>query len=463
MGRLQLLFLSLAPLVVAMRESFVTLSLILFGLVPGPGDIGTMDKALAGDARGTDIISLEAMAANLRVSPYKNARFKTPVKVAILDVGFDGYETEVGRTLPLDTRFHEGPLPAAPGSAQGKHGLYMAQILAGLLKQVPALDYELHLFYAQGFSNLRAAVRTIARDQFDVALYAQVWEYGGNGDGKGFINQVVDAAASETHGAGVLWINASGNLRENMYRAPIEVTRDRWAWLPGENQSVRVRCFRNEKGKCPLRVVLSWNDFKDDVAEGTEKDLDLVLADDTLGIIETSGLRQKSRPFPEGEAGSTLYPREIIQTEVEPGLYYIRVKVRSENFNRRNDELKIITGGEFIRQLDTTSAETLMPPADNPNVLTVGAYDSSISSFSIRLGKPELVFPSKVELRNGDVFKGSSNSAAVAAAAAVILKALDPTLNRSEIRAWLSRAASGGQSTPGAMLHLPSDFPALND
>lgn len=415
--------------------------------------LGLFSVTYASSAGLEEFTNLDSFAKALQIDLYPDRHSVRPVKIAILDNGFRGYADELGRTLPVSTKFHPGPVAVDPNT-EDAHGLFMAQMVAGLLSRAPNIQYELHLFSSFGYSNLEKAVETISNEKFDIALYAQVWEYGGNGDGRGFINRLVSRATQ----AGVTWINATGNYKDATYQGPVERTEDDWAWLPGRNQSVQVRCLENPKGKCPLRIVLSWNDFKDDVRLGTDKDLDLVLTDDALRIIETSGLKQRNEGAP-NEPGTSLYPREIIQTEVKPGLYFIRVKIRSQNFDRQTDRLRIVTKGDFTTQIDTTHEETLLPPADHSDVIAVGASDSEKSSDSKSMNKPDLLFPSLITLENGEQYKGSSNSSAAAAAAAVALKALQPELSKDALLELLSGASSSHQG-PGAGIGGTPEGPA---
>jgi hypothetical protein len=371
------------------------------------------------------------------------------VKIAILDNGFRGYKAELGKTLPTSTVFREGPVKVDP-KEEDQHGLFMAQLLSGLLGKTPGISYKLHLFSAFGYSNLEAAVEKVIAEKFDVVLYAQVWEYGGNGDGKGFINTLVSQATS----AGITWINAAGNFGDATHRAQIESNEDGWAKLPGPNNSVRVRCVKSSAKKCQLRVVLSWNDFKNEVGEGTDKDLDLIVTDDALKIVKTSALQQK-KSFPEGAPGMTLYPREIVQAEVDPGIYLIRVKDRSKNFDVESDEMRITVSGDHVHLNDPLADDTLLAPADNKSVITVGASDSEKSGFSKSGKKPDLVFPSLVELENGEQYKGSSNSSAVVAAAVAIVKSVKgKALSNKQLVGLLNAGHTGG-SVGGTGRGLP--------
>ncbi|MES2963301.1 MAG: protease [Bdellovibrionota bacterium] len=394
---------------------------------------------------------LDQVASALKLDSFRTAKAARTVRIAILDNGFRGYQAEVGKSLPASTKFHAGPVAVDP-QGEESHGLFMAQIVAGLLGKNPQLPYELHLYSAFGYSNLEQAVQAIANEKFDVVLYSQVWEYGGNGDGRGFINALVSRATGST-----VWVNASGNFGDATFKTAITAMEDAWAKLPGPNNAVRVRCQTNSRGKCQLRALLTWNDFKDDVAQGTDKDLDLVLTDDTLKIVRTSGLQQvKSMPTPP-TPGTSLYPREIIQAELTPGVYFLRVKVRSSNFTS-TDSLKLHATGDFIQQVDANSkTESLLPPADNAAVITVGASDSAKSAVSTSMGKPELVTRSLLTLTSGDAYKGSSNAAAVAAALAAMVKSVKPDLDRAQVLTLLKGDVGGfvtGQGLPIEVLEF---------
>ena len=407
-----------------------------FGFVLAVAVSATSSAALA---LSTPFKNIDQIADSLGLSTYAQSQSAKTIKIAILDNGFKGYKAQLGKTLPKSTKYHPGPVPVDSKNEE-VHGLYMAQIVAGLLAKTPGIKYELHLFSAFGYSNLDKAVTTLVEDNYDLALYAQVWEYGGNGDGRGFINSVVNRATA----GGLVWINAAGNFGDNTYRAPVEKLADDWAYLPSPNRGVRIRCLENAKRKCNLRAVLSWNDFKDDMNLGTDKDLDLVLSDDTLKVLRTGGLQQVTSISGDSQ-GKSLYPREIVEAELSPGIYELRVKVRSQNFSKAGDELRIVTSGDYIEQLDKTAAdETLLSPADNATVITVGATDSEKSSKSASRGKPEYSVASALVLENGDMYKGSSNSSAMAVALAAVYKSQKPEATRADVLAFLG----GRESLP---------------
>lgn len=425
--------------------------------------VGSPPTPLSGPA--LTITDLEPFIQGLHLEPlYARSAEARPLRIAVLDNGFAGYKTVLGTLLPANTFYHPGPVDSpTPGDP---HGTVMAEIIYRIMTdsgKYPGLTPELHLYDSRGYSNFKAAVDDCIARKVDLILYAQVWEYGGNDDGKGFINAVVDQATQ----AGITWVNASGDFGETTFQSMIMDARDSWVELPGPNESVIIRCERNPAGGCPLRLVLSWNDFKNNVNEGTDKDLDLILTDDTLNIVQSSQLVQKLRD--DHQPGTTLYPREIIMTLLKPGTYYARVKDRSHNFGPR-DRLRLTASGDFISMPQHTFGETLLPPADNPSVITVGASDTRRTGVAPELKKPEIEIPSRMHLQGGPTFYGTSSAAAVVVAGIGILKETDPeqlgsASNSTLIRAFLSLLHAPSQPVPAApsttpVTHSPAPSPA---
>lgn len=404
----------------------------------------SISPAQAGD-RGGQFQNLDQMIEALNLRPYFQAgvKKKRKLKVAILDNGFREADGEIGGALPENTEIHAPKVK--PEGEEEIHGFYMAKIFWSLLslggeddRFAPA---EFHLYPTYGYSNFEAAVNDVIDREIDIVLYSQTWEYGGNFDGTGFIDALVDKAVD----AGVLWINNAGNFGDTTYNASIKSGTDDWVKLPGRNESVEIRCGEeaakeSKDKKCKLRTVLSWNDFSDDTEEGTDKDLDFVLTDDTLNVIQSASLVQMKDP---GKTpGASKYPREIITADLDPGLYLLRVKNRSKNFTGK-DKLRITASGDFITMQDYDKNESLLAPADNKGVITVGATDTKKSSLSVKLKKPELYTASLVSITKKENFKGTSNSAAMVAAGAAILFSVDRDLTIKDFLKQVSQSGAG--------------------
>jgi hypothetical protein len=405
-------------------------------------------SALAED-RGAQFQNLDKMIEelNLRAHFAPGRAPKKQLKVAILDNGFRYAAEEIGKSLPANTEIHPGSVPTQ--GEEDSHGFYMARILWSLIslggKETRYAPAEFHLYNSYGYTNLKNAVEDVIARKIDIVLYAQTWEYGGNHDGRGFINALVNQATE----AGVLWINNSGNFGAGTFNSAIENGRDDWLKLPDLNSSVAIRCEQNPTGKCPLRAVLSWNSFSDDVEIGTDKDLDFVLTDDTLNVIASSSLIQKANP-PANQPGVSKYAREILSAELAPGAYFLRVKNRSKNFSAL-DRLRITTSGEFLTLPRADKQESLLAPADNARVISVGALDSDRTGISLRMRKPELWTNSLVSLSRENNYKGSSNSAAMVAAGAIVLLSQE-NLSRENFLSRTSQSIPTGEVGQGYSL-----------
>lgn len=385
-----------------------------------------LSLAFSNACQGAQIQNLNQMIEELNLRPYFDLEPTKKIKVAILDNGFKGAASAIGNELPSFTKLHSARAPLE--GEEEAHGFYMAKIFWEVLTlggtDTRFAPREFHLYPAYGYTNFKFAVEDAIRRKVDVILYSQTWEYGGNFDGKGFINALVNKAAD----AGIVWINNAGNFGDTTFNSSIQNGKDDWVKLPGQNSSLEFRCQENPTGKCPLRAVLSWNSFSNSIEQGTDKDLDFVLTDDTLSIIQTSSLVQSKGKEP----GSSLYPREIVSAEIKPGLYFLKVKNRSNNFSA-SDRLRISLSGDFVKLENFDRTESLPTPADNPRVLTVGALDSEKSSVSEKNRKPELLTNSLVSLSSSENFKGSSNSAAMVAASATILYSLGAQKNKATL------------------------------
>src|SRR5262249_4290639 len=165
------------------------------------------------------ITNLDAIEKFLKLKSFKSCKFDRRVRIAVLDNSFYGYQTEVGKRLPADTQYFPGVTSDADRfEDKSMHGLFMAILIHEIvLKSGCQADYQLSLFNSNGLTKFTDAVNSVVRDGYDIVLYSQVWEYGGNVDSRGFINAIVNKALD----AGILWINAAGNFGRLMRIAPV--------------------------------------------------------------------------------------------------------------------------------------------------------------------------------------------------------------------------------------------------
>jgi hypothetical protein len=152
------------------------------------------------------LANAEAMRKQLGLSPaYSNVSGLDNIKVAILDFGFEGidgtrpyvpanavvvenYDPEFVRKFQLgDPAYTKGFMPG------NSHGRTMAQIIWAITGFQPN-GPRLFLLNANGPTMLRRAVRYAMEAKVDIILFSGAFEGGGNGDGHGPINAIVNEA-----------------------------------------------------------------------------------------------------------------------------------------------------------------------------------------------------------------------------------------------------------------------------
>ena len=407
----------------------------------------------ADDSQVPPITNLGQIAKALQLQKFNGQNFGRKIKVAILDNGFGDYESEKGKGLPANTKYHGGASSAADKfENQVFHGLLMAKIVAQVIKKSGAeSNYELHLYNSYGYKKFESAVKSVIKNRFDIVLYSQTWEFGGNGDSKGFINALVDKAVA----AGIVWVNAAGNFGQSTRTEPIVGRREKSGeWVIFKNKGnkiadgVKVTCHAEKNEECNLRLVLAWNDFKDQVKVGTDKDLDLFLYDRNKKLIASSELHQKISKDP-SDPLTSLVPRETVSLNVKPGDYIARVKIVSDNFSSDDDQLRLTLSGYQMGMSAFRPNETILPPADNPGVITVGTTNDPNSSRSKELGRPDVSLGVGVKLKGSSILYSTSISAAIAAAYSVLEVGTGTPNNREAVLAAL-RAVAGTQQGPTA-------------
>src|SRR5262249_41080096 len=166
---------------------------------------------------------------------YQSVKGIETLKIAVLDYGFDGvdgkrpylpsntvvverYDADFVRRFSLgDPEYHK---PFAPGN---RHGRAMAQIIWAMTGSSPR-GPQFFLLNANGPTMLRRAVRYAIESKVDIILFSDVFEGGGNGDGRGPVNRIVADAIN----AGIIWINAAGNYGRCVYNGPVMVDAEGW-------------------------------------------------------------------------------------------------------------------------------------------------------------------------------------------------------------------------------------------
>jgi hypothetical protein len=325
----------------------------------------------------------------------------------------------------------------------------MAQLVWAMTGNSPHGPH-FYLLNANGPTLFHRAVRYAIEQKVDILLFAGSFEAAGNYDGRGSINAIVNEAIA----AGIIWINAAGNYGGSVYNGPVEHYRHGYLRLGKSDYSTALR-FRNLLDENVVTVTLTWNDYTDQEDAGTDKDLDLYVEDDQGRVLGSSTLRQIKGDRPAGP-GESRNPRErvvVSDLAAAPGREFrIRVKMHSGNFTNK-DRLRILVTalrdthyhdpqtGKMTRPvqlLDASEEGEVYPPADHPEVITVGEGSrySSLGPTADGRTKPDVVLAdSTAQFSSGEESKGSSNAAAYFAGVVAVIKAAQPSLQARHLLA----------------------------
>jgi hypothetical protein len=322
--------------------------------------------------------NLEALKKRFNLSTYYTHGYHGQrLKVGIFDNGFAGLKHSLGKRLPPNLKVEKSFDPRMQPSS---HGTKMAEIVYALTSGQNSYANnqsapEIFLFNTNGFTNLQTAIDRALELKIDLVLYAQVWEFGGQFDGDGFINSEINRALK----GGIVWINASGNGGASTYSGPINSKIGRWIEFKERNDRLQ---FIVPQDDTPTKVVLSWSDFKDSKNYKTNVDLDLIIEDSQGNLIQESRMSQTGSN--ESTPGFSAHARESIEVTLKRGTYSVGVyyksnsQLKEDSVDERN-RFRVTAVGSGITMPEGTPYDSLPIPADNQGVLAVGASDTDYS------------------------------------------------------------------------------------
>jgi hypothetical protein len=366
-------------------------------------------------------------------------------RIAVLDVGFDGYQALLGSELPAGVTPYDWSGEGLGGTG---HGTACAEIVHDM---APAAALDLHKVTTD--VELGNAVTQALADGVDAISMSLSWILGGPGDGTGPLANLV----AQARAGGILFAVGAGNLAEaswtgayHNYQAGSDNLHawdgvNRWFNFMGPGDG---RCYVYPAGT-PLVASLHWDDWP---LPTQDYDLHLVRwpgSGSTLYEVAHSGEPQT------GQAGQT--PEELIAFPASGSDCYAWVVRRVQS--DRNVCLRLLapTAGHLDQW---TPVSSLAFPADAPAALAVGAVDVNpphdlepYSSQGPTLGaggacsggsvRPDLVAYDRVSTATFGPAGFAGDSPAVphvAGAAALVLQAF-PTYGVDELQEYLEQQA----------------------
>jgi Subtilase family/Domain of unknown function DUF11/Fibronectin type III domain/WD40-like Beta Propeller Repeat len=373
------------------------------------------------------------------------------VKIAIIDLGFVGYQSLLGTALPssvvTDNRCG-GATTSSSVAVVTNHGTAVAELVHQM-----APGAQLYLICIDNEVDLALAEQDAIADGVQIVNHSISWFNTSRGDGTGAPGSP-DATVVDARAHGILWVNAAGNYATQHWSgnyAPDAVAPDETDFTPG-NTLNQVTIQSGEQA-C---AYLKWDDWP-----VTSEDFDLYLVQMSDDQIVDSSLGDQS----DGPAA----PIEgLCYTNTGPtkafGIGIVRYSAST------SPRLDLFYTGSSDLQYQTAGG-SLSEPASSPDALAVGAdcwqtgaleaYSSQGPTIDGRT-KPDLVAPDGVSTQTyggagatcGQTgFLGTSASSPQVAGAAAVLLGRYPTLSPAGLEADLEQTSISNDSPPS----VPND------
>ena len=378
----------------------------------------------------TDATPLESMTL-INATAWNSAGYNgSGVKIGILDVGFYNYSALLG-TAVANFSWSYG----IGGSGTDPHGTACAEVIHDI-----APNASLYLATCDTDINASYAVNWLISQNVSIISCSLSWLIDGPGDGTGTIDSVVNNASA----AGILWVTSAGNYAWGHWMGTCNDTTpsnptsnfSALSWLNFSSGS-QTDGFTTTAG-ANISIGLRWNDSWGN----SSNNYDLYLLNSSFQLVAWSNTSQT------GKQGDD--PVEVINIyNANDTQYYIKIAKYNATGTSQLDLFINFPNSLSSKNL----AYSLLPPADSPNAMTVGAvdwnYPTEIEYFSSRgpttdsRTKPEIVAPdrvSTVSLGDGN-FTGTSAAAPHVAGAAALVKQRYPAYNRSQIQSYLENNA----------------------
>lgn len=374
--------------------------------------------------------------------PYKTGG--SGVKVAVIDIGFDGYEDLLGTELPANVAHVSFFDDGSPG--QGRHGTGCAEVIHDM-----APDAELHLLAIDSYFDLDDALQYCIDNNIGIISQSLSFRGASASDGTGWECDLMRIA----HENGIIWVKSGGNDGSNHWSGlPSDPDGDGWINFSGQDEILELESRVDRY----YRVTIDWDDWGpwDGQAyrySGSDQDFDLYL-------FYWNGTQweefDKSVAIQDGDD----IPFESIRGLIEnDGRYGIGIRRVSGN---RDVRLHVIVPGSGsyggLRNLEYRTYEmSVNSSATCPDAVAAGAFrwdDLTLAYYSsqgpTRDGriKPEIAAPTQVSCSayGEHGFSGTSAACPHVAGAIALIRSRLPFTTREQILSILnSRAIDRGE------------------
>ena len=280
------------------------------------------------------------------------------VRVAVVDLGFSGWEALRGTELPANTYF-KSFLNSGSSYVPTEHGTAVAEIIHDVAPQA-----EIYLLQIAETADLVQAVDWCIDNSVHVANMSLAF-IGGPRDGTGYQAEQVNRAVD----AGVIWVCSAGNEAATHWQGIWRDDNANGVLDVGPNREVVAFTYPGPTGSyATVLTQLVWDLWPS--TSGLSFDLE----------IYRDSLRTQPMAASNGFPSLSLAHRMVVLEGIAAGRYYISVVHRFG---------AIPAGLRFDLYLDNNIAHQVAPadpagslvsPADARGAVAVGAYDFSVAT-----------------------------------------------------------------------------------
>jgi subtilisin family serine protease len=356
----------------------------------------------------------------------------TGVKVAIIDLGFQGYTTKLGTELPATVTTKSFGTADITGGGQ-VHGTACAEVVHDM-----APDAQLYLINFNSEVDLANAVTYCIQQGVKIISHSVGWWNLSFYDGTGALATIVNTATTN----GILWVNAAANAQQchwdGIFTDPDVNT---WHNFSGGDETITVNGSSTSNA---IDIGLTWNEWP-----AASTDFDLYLYWDSSGVLKqvasSTNLQNGSQIPDEG----VYYTIPAGKT----GTYHLKIKRKG---GTATPMMALFSYPYSFTKYNVT-ARSMMDPGPVANSFTVGATywgTDLLESFS-SLGptedgrmKPDIAAPDGNTNSVYGNFYGTSSATPHTAGAAALLLSQDMSRTVPQLRTLLTANALD-LGTPG--------------
>jgi hypothetical protein len=397
----------------------------------------------------------EAVVATNANSLHTSGTDGTGVKVAIIDLGFQGLDLAFGTPMPSWITTLNFGCTGGAGEASGvtSHGTAVAEIVHQM-----APGAQLELMCIDTVLDLQSAEQQAVTDGVKVINHSVGWFGTSRGDGSGGPG-MPDAIVADARREGILWVNAAGNEAGTHWSGTFQPG-------PGENSDLNDFGFGNVLNTFTIGadetacIVLTWDGWPI-----TSEDYD-------WGLFDLSGPATLVRSSTNDQASAPAAPVEgdCYTNPTHGDRAYGVAIARYHAVGSPRLDLYVLNSKSNLQF--ATESGSLVEPASSPAALAVGAVcwqNQQLEPFSSRgptidgRSKPDLLGPDSVSTATYGPFsgctftgfRGTSAAAPHVAGAAALLAQAHPGATPAELETQLLAQVARSADRGGAALALP--------